>query len=95
MMMENGNSFLSLQLRNKKVDTMKKTFANKLCVPAEGMYSYGGYYDAPEVEPVREMLINDGWKFAPTELNGAEFMDYDDSDWKPVDLPHDSLARWR
>lgn len=89
MMMENGNSFLSLQLRNKKVDTMKKTFANKLCVPAEGMYSYGGYYDAPEVEPVREMLINDGWKFAPTELNGAEFMDYDDSDWKPVDLPHD------
>ena len=68
---------------------MKNIDAKKLNLPVEGAYSYGGYYDVPEIEPVREMLINEGWKFAPTELNGAEFMDYDDDDWKPVDLPHD------
>jgi beta-galactosidase len=68
---------------------MKKIDAKKLSSPAEGTYSYGGYYDMPEDKPMREMLINDGWLFAPTELAGAEFMDYDVTDWKPVDLPHD------
>ena len=68
---------------------MRSIDAKKLSMPIEGAYSYGGYYDVPEVEPVREMLINEGWKFAPTELNGAELMDYDDTDWKLVDLPHD------
>ncbi|MCR4765467.1 MAG: DUF4982 domain-containing protein [Bacteroidaceae bacterium] len=68
---------------------MKEIDANKLCMPVEGAYSYGNYYDMPEEEPVREMLINDGWRFAPTELAGAEMMDYDDTTWKPVDLPHD------
>lgn len=68
---------------------MKKIDAKKLSLPAEGTYSYGGYYDMPEDKPVREKLINDGWLFAPTELAGAEMMDYDDSDWTPVDLPHD------
>ena len=68
---------------------MKNFDAKNLEMPVEGAYSYGRYYDIPEEEPVREMLINDGWLFAPTELAGAEMMDYDDSDWKPVDLPHD------
>lgn len=68
---------------------MKNTEAKQLSMPVEGTYSYGRYYDMPDVEPVREMLINDGWRFAPTELSGAEMMDYDDSTWKPVDLPHD------
>ncbi len=68
---------------------MKNTEAKQLNMPVEGTYSYGRYYDMPDVEPVREMLINDGWRFAPTELAGAEMMDYDDSTWKPVDLPHD------
>lgn len=68
---------------------MKKTQVKQLSMPAEGTYSYGRYYDMPDVEPVREILINDGWRFAPTELAGAEMMDYDDTTWKPVDLPHD------
>ena len=68
---------------------MKNFDAKMLCMPVEGTYSYGRYYDVPEEEPVREMLINDGWLFAPTELAGAEMMEYDDSDWMPVDLPHD------
>ena len=68
---------------------MKNTEAKQLNMPVEGTYSYGRYYAMPDVEPVREMLINDGWRFAPTELAGAEMMDYDDSTWKPVDLPHD------
>ena len=64
---------------------MKKMDAKMKSMPAEGTYSYGSYYDVPEVEPVRELLINDGWRFAPTELAGAEMMSYDDADWTPVD----------
>ena len=38
----------------------------------------------------RKTLIDSDWRFSKGELNeGAERADYDDSEWRRVDLPHD------
>ncbi len=37
-----------------------------------------------------QQLFNSDWKFALHEHDGAEIMDYDDSDWEMVILPHDA-----
>ena len=33
---------------------MRSIDAKKLSMPIEGAYSYGGYYDVPEVEPLQQ-----------------------------------------
>ena len=37
----------------------------------------------------RERLFNDDWKFLRDSVTGAEAVDYDDTNWATVDLPHD------
>ena len=37
----------------------------------------------------RFRLFDLGWKFRKGELSGAEFPDFDDNQWKDIDLPHD------
>lgn len=37
----------------------------------------------------RAVSFNDGWRFHPGELAGAEAADYDDSSWRALSLPHD------
>jgi beta-galactosidase len=37
-----------------------------------------------------KQLINRNWKFKLNEQNGAEQVNYDDSEWKTVQLPHDA-----
>ncbi len=37
----------------------------------------------------REVLFDEGWKFHLGSLAGAECPDYDDSDWRVLNLPHD------
>jgi hypothetical protein len=41
-------------------------------------------------QPVRETVdFDDGWTFHRGDVNGAQFTDFDDSDWRRLDLPHD------
>lgn len=41
-------------------------------------------------EQVREsQLFNFGWKFQSDDLKDAQSIDYNDSDWRVLDLPHD------
>ncbi len=37
----------------------------------------------------RDQLFNAGWKFIRDSVSGAEKMDFDDSNWMNIDLPHD------
>ena len=37
----------------------------------------------------RETLFDDGWKFFPGEINGAENPSFNDKSWKDINLPHD------
>ena len=37
----------------------------------------------------KEQLLCDGWKFALHEQKGAERIDYNDSQWQSVSIPHD------
>jgi beta-galactosidase len=37
----------------------------------------------------RDRNFNDGWKFIRDSLSGAEAIEYDDSKWTQLDLPHD------
>ena len=36
-----------------------------------------------------EMLFDDGWKFFPGDVKGAEKPAFNDKSWKNIDLPHD------
>jgi beta-galactosidase len=44
---------------------------------------------AAQVELARENLLNDGWRFCRDDKQSAQKTDFDDSDWRIVDLPHD------
>lgn len=37
----------------------------------------------------REIQFNDNWKFIRADISGAEQLDFDDSNWRVVNLPHD------
>jgi len=37
----------------------------------------------------REIQFNDNWKFIRTDISGAEKLNFDDSNWRVLDLPHD------
>ena len=37
----------------------------------------------------RETLFDDGWKYFPGEINGAENPSFNDKSWKDINLPHD------
>ncbi|MDT8401465.1 MAG: beta-galactosidase GalB [Bacteroidales bacterium] len=39
--------------------------------------------------PREKYSFNTGWKFSLTAGEDAQFPAYDDSDWRPLDLPHD------
>jgi beta-galactosidase len=39
--------------------------------------------------PRRTETLVTGWRFAPGDHRGAELPDFDDSNWDPVELPHD------
>jgi beta-galactosidase len=36
-----------------------------------------------------ELLFDDGWKFFPGEIKGAEKPSFNDKSWREIDLPHD------
>lgn len=40
-------------------------------------------------EPERNQPFDDNWLFIRDSVTGAEQPDYNDSEWKPIDLPHD------
>ena len=42
-----------------------------------------------EWRDIRCQLFNFGWKFQLGNTQGAESADYDDSNWRTLDLPHD------
>lgn len=37
----------------------------------------------------KSLLFNFDWKFKLGEMVGAEKADFDDKDWRSLDLPHD------
>ena len=37
----------------------------------------------------RKVNFNADWKFVRADVPGAEIMDFDDSQWRTLDLPHD------
>lgn len=44
---------------------------------------------AADFSAFRHQLFNFGWRFSFGNPEGAERTDYDDSDWRTLDLPHD------
>jgi len=36
-----------------------------------------------------EKLFDEGWKFFPGDINGAEKPEFNDTSWRDIDLPHD------
>lgn len=44
---------------------------------------------AAQVSFGESALFNDGWKFVQSDAEGASLVDYDDSRWSAVSLPHD------
>ncbi|MGL5682309.1 MAG: glycoside hydrolase family 2 TIM barrel-domain containing protein [Marinifilaceae bacterium] len=50
-------------------------------------YSTAGFYALPGTGR-NVTSMNPGWRFAKGSMNGAEQMDYDDSGWETVSLPH-------
>lgn len=41
-------------------------------------------------QPVREKVdFDEGWKFHLGDVNGAQYRDFDDSEWRWLDVPHD------
>ena len=44
---------------------------------------------AADFSAFRHQLFNFGWRFSLGNPEGAERTDYDDSDWRTLDLPHD------
>lgn len=45
--------------------------------------------DATETARGRCLLLNEGWRFHLGEAPGAKQVDYPDSEWREVELPHD------
>lgn len=45
--------------------------------------------NAAEVQTQRKQLFNRGWKFSLGDTPDAASAHYDDSQWRPVELPHD------
>jgi len=45
--------------------------------------------DSPVREPDRKTLFNDGWKFQLGDTEQAMQPDYDDQEWRALELPHD------
>ena len=48
-----------------------------------------GLTDKSLTAPERDRMFNTGWKFIRDSVSGAEQPGFDDSQWMPVDLPHD------
>ena len=44
---------------------------------------------AVKVSGERRLGFNDGWRFLKGEAQGAEQPGFDDSQWRPIRLPHD------
>ncbi|HSJ15968.1 MAG TPA: glycoside hydrolase family 2 TIM barrel-domain containing protein [Longimicrobiales bacterium] len=44
--------------------------------------------DAADASPRVRFTVNDGWRFAAGDLEGAAATEFDDSAWTPVSLPH-------
>src|ERR1051326_6195383 len=42
----------------------------------------------PDARLRTRFSINDAWKFAPGDVNGAETVAFNDSEWAAVNLPH-------
>ena len=42
-----------------------------------------------EIEPARERLFDDGWRFHLGDAPGAQSAAFDDARWRRLDLPHD------
>ena len=45
--------------------------------------------DTSDSETDRKTLFNDGWKFHLGDMEQAMQPDYDDQDWRDLQLPHD------
>lgn len=78
---------------------MKKTFTS-LCLLLLSICASAQYVDKKEEttkknrplkewRDIRSQLFNFGWKFQMGEVEGAEKADFDDSQWRTLDLPHD------
>ncbi|MGH7525420.1 MAG: glycoside hydrolase family 2 TIM barrel-domain containing protein [Gemmatimonadales bacterium] len=56
---------------------------------AAGLVSGPSPGTGPEdASPRVRLTMNDGWRFAPGPMRGAEAAAFDDSRWEPVTLPH-------
>lgn len=78
---------------------MKKTFTS-LCLLLLSICASAQYVDKKEEavkknrplkewREIRSQLFNFGWKFQMGEVERAEKADFDDSQWRTLDLPHD------
>jgi beta-galactosidase len=61
--------------------------------PADAMADGGGAVDAgppyvPVASPREDLLIDDGWRFLPGDVAGAETPTFEDAGWAAVQIPH-------
>lgn len=67
---------------------MKKIFAlMTICFVAGCLFA--AVPESNSSVPRQSVLFDFGWRFHAGDLNGAEALNYDDSSWRLVDLPHD------
>ena len=56
-------------------------------IPLSQDFSTAGFYQT-DSEIRKAMNFNVGWRFIKKDVQGAEKVDYDDSSWAVVNLPH-------
>jgi len=71
-----------------------KTFAAGFALPLAAQPARGRESDLvagaePEVMIERHQSFDGGWRFFRGDAPGAELPEFDDTAWRPVDLPHD------
>jgi beta-galactosidase len=68
--------------------TNSKFLFDFLLLPAL-LFSFACGGENKKGQAQREICFNNEWKFLRGDIPGAEASDFDDSDWRIVDLPHD------
>lgn len=76
-------------------DALKSLIAGFTAVPILKGNAFGGQQSEPAVPrsfhsgDKRDQLFDNGWRFHRGDAPGAENLEFDDSAWREIDLPHD------
>src|ERR1051325_2107261 len=60
-----------------------------LAACAVAVFLFSSLAEAQVIGSARRASFNEGWRFLKGEATGAEQPTFDDSKWRPLNLPHD------